>query len=83
MAKSPYDNHVSSVKDGSIIFFPHSACYWIKVCNPMTGIGGVVELYSGKYYPVSALDNVGLGIYCSIVAKNLDTLYFGEDNENG
>ena len=41
--------HIGSVKDGSIVMFPFSAYYFMKVCNPSTGVGGVVELFHGAY----------------------------------
>lgn len=71
--------HVSSIKDGAIIAFPHSACYYMKVCD-RNGKGGVVRLFRGEYIAVSDLDREGLGTQAKIVADDIDKLYT-EDNE--
>ena len=72
--------HIGAAKDGSVVMFPFSAYYWIKVCNPTTGIGGVVNL-GGAYYPVSELEARGLGLYCKQIFNDLDECYYGESVE--
>ncbi len=73
--------HISTAKDGSIVMFPFSARYWLKVCNPTTGLGGVVDLVKGAYYPTSELDALGLGHYCKQIFNDLDECYYGESVE--
>ena len=72
--------HVSAALDGEILEVPHSACYFMKVSNPYTGVGGVVELVEGAYYTYADLEQRGVGKYCKVIYKNLDALYF-EDEE--
>lgn len=69
--------HISAAKDGSIVMFPSSAYYWMKVCNPTTGIGGVVNLGKSTYYPVSELETQGIGLYCKQIFNDLDECYYG------
>lgn len=71
---------VSAAPDGAILEFPHSACYFMKVHNPYTGAGAVVELLYGAYYTYADLEQRGVGQYCKVIYKNLDALYF-EDEE--
>ena len=52
----------------------------MKVSNPYTGVGGVVELVEGAYYTYADLEQRGVGKYCKVIYKNLDALYF-EDEE--
>ena len=72
--------HVSAALDGEILEFPNSACYFMKVSNPYTGAGGVVELVEGAYYTYADLEKRGVGQYCKVLYKNLDALYW-EDEE--
>ena len=72
--------HVSAALDGEILEFPNSACYFMKVSNPYTGVGGVIELVEGAYYTYADLEKRGGGQYCKVIYKNLDALYF-EDEE--
>lgn len=72
--------HVSAAPDGAILKFPFSACYFMKVCNPYTGVGGVVELLRGAYFTYADLEKRGVGQYCKVIHKNLDALYY-EDEE--
>ena len=72
--------HVGAAPDGAILEFPFSACYFMKVCNPYSGVGGVVELLRGAYFTYADLEKRGVGQYCKIVYKNLDALY-REDKE--
>ena len=73
--------HVSAALDGEILEFPHSACYFMKVSNPYTGVGGVVELVEGAYYTYADLEQRGVGKYCKVIYKKLNDLYF-EDEED-
>lgn len=36
--------HVSAAPDGAILEIPFCSRYFMKVCNPHTGVGGVIEL---------------------------------------
>lgn len=72
--------HVSAAPDGAILEFPFSACYFMKVCNPYTGVGGVVELLRGAYFTYADLEKRGVGQYCKVIHKDLDALYY-EDEE--
>ena len=71
---------VNDAPDGAILEFPFSACYFMKVSNPYTGVGGVIELVEGAYYTYADLEKRGVGQYCKVIYKNLDDLYF-EDEE--
>lgn len=72
--------HVSAAPDGAILEFPFSACYFMKVCNPYTGVGGVVELLRGAYLTYADLEKCGVGQYCKVLHRDLDALYY-EDEE--
>jgi hypothetical protein len=72
--------HVGAAPDGAILEFPFSACYFMKVCSPYTGVGGVVELFHGAYFTYADLEKRGLGQYCKVLYKNLNALYY-EDEE--
>lgn len=72
--------HVSAAPDGAILEFPFSTCYFMKVCNPYTGVGGVVELFYGAYFTYADLEKRGVGQYCKVIHKDLDALYY-EDEE--
>lgn len=50
---------LASVDDGSIITFPNSARFYIKVCDK-NGIGGVVAVDNGMYVKTSDLSYLGL-----------------------
>lgn len=71
---------LASIPDGSIIQFPHSARYYMKVCDE-NGVGGVVALDNGLYVKTSDLSScLGLspdeveivaergdwGVYCDV-----------------
>ena len=71
--------HVSSLPDGAVIAFPHSAYVYLKVCD-RNGKGGVVRLYHGEYIAVSDLEHEGLGTQAKVVAADIDKLYT-EDSE--
>ncbi len=73
--------HISTVRDGSIVTFPSSAYYWMKVCSPITGIGAVVNLGKGTYYLTNELEVRGLGVYCRQIFNDLDECYYGESVE--
>ena len=73
--------HIGSVKDGSIVMFPSSAYYFMKVCNPSTGIGGVVELFHGAYLTYNDLEKRELGVCCQVFYDSLDEL-FRKDEED-
>jgi hypothetical protein len=68
-----------SVPDGSVIRFPNSARYYMKVCDK-NGVGGIVTLDTGMYVKTSDLSYLGLsadsveivaergdwGVYCDV-----------------
>lgn len=66
--------HLGTVSDGSIVEFPHSACYYMKVCDRWGG-GGVVEIFTGKYIHASELETEGLGIMCHIAFDDIVDMY--------
>ena len=68
--------HVSTAPDGAILEFPFSACHFMKVCNPYTGIGGAVDLSHGAYFTYDDLEKRGVGQYCRVVCGDLDDLYY-------
>ena len=70
--------HVSAAQDGSVLQFPFSAKYWLKVCNPSTGIGGIVDLTNGAYYPVSEIERLEMGLYCQQIFQDLNECFYGE-----
>ncbi len=72
--------HVSAAPDGAILEFPFSICHFMKVCNPYTGIGGVVELLRGVYLTYADLEKCGMGQYCRVVCENLDALYYEDED---
>lgn len=75
--------HASSAPDGSVLMFPFSACYFLKVCDPYTGKGGVVELFKGAYYSIpEGLEKRGLGVYCKVTHKDIDALYGINEEDN-
>ena len=74
--------HVGSASDGSIVMFPFSARYWLKVCNPNTGVGGIVDLAKGAYYPMGEIERLGMGLYCQQVYADLNELFYGTGEEN-
>jgi hypothetical protein len=75
-----YDTHIGSVCDGSIVTFPNSIYMFMKVCDK-NGNGGVVALTNGFYVPTRDLENSKLGVMCRVDYKNLDEMYWS-DNED-
>ena len=67
--------HISSVQDGAIVHFPHSAYEYMKVCDK-NGIGGVVRLLHGEYINIKDLEAEDLGVMCEIIYDDLDKMYF-------
>lgn len=63
--------HVGSARDGSIVMFPFSAYFFMKICNPYTGVGGVVELFHGTHLTYNDLDKRGLGVYCKVMYDDI------------
>jgi hypothetical protein len=63
--------HIGSAPDGSIVMFPFSAYFFMKICNPYTGIGGVVELFHGTHLTYDDLDKRGLGVYCKVMYHDI------------
>ena len=70
--------HYASVKDGSIIEFPTSAYYYMKVCD-RNGQGGIVRLSTGEYLSRAQLLLDGLGEYCKVVADDIEKLLIEEE----
>lgn len=71
---------LASIPDGSVIQFPNSVRYYMKVCDE-NGVGGVVALDNGLYVKTSDLSScLGLspdkvriiaergnwGVYCDV-----------------
>lgn len=75
-----FTTHISRVRDGAIIQFPHSTLFWMKTCNAHDGTGGVCCLKNGRFIPVNCLDGYGYGTRVIIVAKNLDD-FINNDTE--
>lgn len=71
--------HIASVKDGTIVRFPLSAYEYMKVCDK-NGIGGVVDLFHGKYINIRDLEAEGLSILCEIAYDNLDDMYYQQQS---
>ena len=46
--------HIGFIHDGALCTFKGSAKTWMKVCDDF-GIGGVVDIYTGKYVATSNL----------------------------
>lgn len=72
--------HIGSVKDGTIVHFPHSVYEYMKVCD-RNGVGGVVRLMRGEYINTRDLEREGLGVMCKIAYENLDRMYYDEEEE--
>lgn len=72
--------HFASVKDGSIVLFPFSVCYFMKVCT-QRGEGAVVNLWTGKLLTKADLEVDGLGAYCNVVSDSLDHFITNDDEE--
>jgi hypothetical protein len=70
--------HVSAAPDGSILEIPFSSRRFMKVCNPHTGVGGVIELLYGTYLTYADLEKRWGSQYCKVLYKNLDELYSAE-----
>ena len=51
--------HIGFIKEGTILHFPNSVYDYMKVCD-RNGVGGVVNLSTGLYIPVSDLEKEGL-----------------------
>jgi hypothetical protein len=73
--------HVGSAPDGSIVMFPFSAYFFMKICNPYTGIGGVVELFHGTHLTYDDLDKRGLGVYCKVMYDDIADFFETIDEE--
>lgn len=69
---------ISSVKDGSIVRIKNSVYAYMKVCDK-NGVGGVVNLMTGLYTPVSALRKDCKEV--TVLAKNLDEFFYKDDEE--
>ena len=69
--------HFGSAPDGSIVHFPTSAVYYLKVCDSC-GAGYGVDIVKGKLYSSITLRNT-YGDECFVVADNLNELFYGED----
>ncbi len=63
--------HIGSAPDGSIVMFPFSAYFFMKICNPYPVIGGVVELFHGTHLTYDDLDKRGLGVYCKVMYHDI------------
>lgn len=74
--------HISAVRDGSIVNFPNLIDEYMKVCNGSNGVGGVVNLRTGNYIPVSKFAERGIGVKCYVVYDNLEKLIQGRINED-
>ena len=73
--------HIGLVHDGAIVHFPLSAYDYMKVCD-RNGQGGVVRIHFGEYIAYSDLESEGLGVMCEVAYKNLDDMYYSEDDES-
>lgn len=71
---------ISYAKEGSIVTFPHSAHYYMKVSDGMWKTG-VVRLFDGHFIPTTELYKEGLGDMCKVVADNLDQFYREEEED--
>lgn len=71
--------HIGFVPDGAVIEFPHSAYIYMKVCS-VDGIGAIVRLSGGLYLTMNDLVKRDLGVFCRVLANNLDE-YYREENE--
>lgn len=70
--------HIASIPDGAIVEFPYSIYTYMKVCGP-DGNGAVVRLFSGLLLNYKELEKRNLGVYCRVIAKDIDELYKEED----
>ena len=73
--------HIGSVKDGTIVRFPHSVYEYMKVCD-RNGVGGVVLLFHGEYINTRDLERRGLGVMCEVAYDNLDRMYYDGEEED-
>lgn len=80
MMNNNYTTHIASVQDGAIVCFPHSAYYFMKVCD-RSGTGGVVRLSRGLYIATNDLAYYGLDTNVQVVADSLDDFLMGDENE--
>lgn len=72
--------HFGSVKDGAIIQFPFSAYYFMKVCS-RDGVDAVVNLFTGELLNKTHLMQENLGLYCKVVADDVETFLREESNQ--
>jgi hypothetical protein len=70
--------HVSAAPDGAILEIPFCSRYFMKICNPHTGVGGVIELLYGTYLTYADLEKRWGTQYCKVLYKNLDELCSAE-----
>lgn len=67
--------HIGMVIDGAIVQFPHSARYFMKVCDSHTGTGGVVDIFKVEFIPTNRLESYGLGMQVEILAETIDEFF--------
>ncbi len=70
--------HYHRVKNGAVVQFPTSACYFMKVSTD-GGYEAIINLYTGELLFDVELDRKKLGMLCTIVAQSLDD--FSRENE--
>ena len=69
-----YNTHPSSVKDGNMIYFKHSAYPYLKVCTD-SGHGYVVNLWNGRLLDIVKLEDYGLEPRCYDTGHPIRELY--------
>ena len=67
--------NVKDAPNGAILWFPFSANHYMKVSNPYTGEGAIVDITNGALYSYDDLDKRGIGHYCQAVYEDLNELY--------
>lgn len=70
-----------SVPDGAIICFPHSARYYMKVCDK-NGVGGVVALDNGMYVKARDLGYLGFSADNVEIIAERGYVHFFIDHED-
>ena len=65
--------HIGFIKEGTILHFPNSVYDYMKVCD-RNGVGGVVNLSTGRYIAIDDLTKEGLPIIGEVVSLE-DTYY--------
>lgn len=65
--------HIGFIKEGTILDFPNSAYTYMKVCD-RNGVGGIVNLSTGRYIAIDDLIKEGLPIIGEVVLLK-DTYY--------